>query len=142
MDEWTHDTVANRIVRASRTAQRLPAVRVQSHFNLWPVIVRTEFERLATEESGVYRSPPSPADIDDLLEVMRWMNWLSVDERLLLWMRADRHPWNDIAKRFGYSRSTVCRQWKATVQKLVLILNTSHVLQGRQMSCGNWRVLT
>lgn len=141
MDDWTLDTVANRLTRASRTAQRLPPARVQSYFNLWPVIVRSEFERLAAEDSGVYRSPPSPADIDDLLEVTRWLTWLSVDERLLLWMRADRHPWSDIAKRFGYSRSTVCRQWKATVQKLVLILNASRVLRARP-ECGNWRVLT
>lgn len=141
MDDWTLETVANRLTRASRTAQRLPPVRVQAYFNLWPVIVRSEFERMAVEDTRIYRSPPSPADIDYLLEVMRWMNWLSVDERLLLWMRADRHPWNDIAKRFGYSRSTVCRQWKATVQKLVLILNALRVLKTRP-SCGNWRVLT
>lgn len=123
MSEWTSEEVATRIVRATRTAHRLPAVRVQTHFNLWPVIVRTEFERMAGDDVPLYRAPPSPAEIEAMLEVMRWMKHLSVDERLLLWMRAERYAWEDIGRRFGLCRTTAWRHWKSTILKLVHALN-------------------
>jgi lysozyme len=43
---WTTDDVANWLIEAARTAHRLPPVRVQGHFNVWPTIVRTEYERI------------------------------------------------------------------------------------------------
>lgn len=123
MNEWTTEAVATRIVQAARTAHRLPAVRVQAHFNLWPVIVRGEFERLANDDVPLYRAPPNPAEIDQMLEVMRWMNCLSIDERLLLWMRADRYAWDDIGRRFGLCRTSAWRHWKASILKLAEVLN-------------------
>jgi hypothetical protein len=123
MNEWTSEEVATQIVRASRTAHRLPAVRLQTHFNLWPIIVRTEFERMAGDDIPLYRAPPSPAEIDQMLEVMRWMKYLTVDERLLLWMRAERYAWDEIGRRFGLCRTTAWRHWKSTILKLALELN-------------------
>ena len=123
MNEWTSEEVATQIVRASRTAHRLPAVRLQTHFNLWPIIVRTEFERMAGDDIPLYRAPPSPAEIDQMLEVMRWMKYLTVEERLLLWMRAERYAWGEIGRRFGLCRTTAWRHWKSTILKLAQELN-------------------
>ena len=123
MSEWTSETVASRITRATRTAHRLPAVRVQSHFNLWPVIVRTEFERMAGDDAPLYRTRPTPSEIEEMLEVMRWMKHLSVNERLILWMRAKRYAWDEIGRRFGMCRTTAWRHWKSTILKLVEVLN-------------------
>ena len=123
MSEWTSEEVATQIVRASRTAHRLPAVRLQTHFNLWPIIVRTEFERMAGDDMPLYRAPPSPAEIDQMLEVMRWMKYLTVDERLLLWMRAERYAWDEIGRRFGLCRTTAWRHYKSTILKLAQELN-------------------
>lgn len=123
MSEWTSEEVATQIVRASRTAHRLPAVRLQTHFNLWPIIVRTEFERMARDDIPLYRAPPSPAEIDQMLEVMRWMKYLTVEERLLLWMRAERYAWDEIGRRFGLCRTTAWRHWKSTILKLAQELN-------------------
>ena len=123
MNEWTSEEVATQIVRASRTAHRLPAVRLQTHFNLWPIIVRTEFERMAGDDIPLYRAPPSPAEIDQMLEVMRWMKYLTVEERLLLWMRAERYAWDEIGRRFGLCRTTAWRHWKSTILKLAQELN-------------------
>lgn len=123
MNEWTSEEVATQIVRASRTAHRLPAVRLQTHFNLWPIIVRTEFERMAGDDIPLYRAPPSPVEIDQMLEVMRWMKYLTVEERLLLWMRAERYAWDEIGRRFGLCRTTAWRHWKSTILKLAQELN-------------------
>ena len=123
MNEWTSEEVATQIVRASRTAHRLPPVRLQTHFNLWPIIVRTEFERMAGDDIPLYRAPPSPAEIDQMLEVMRWMKYLTVEERLLLWMRAERYAWDEIGRRFGLCRTTAWRHWKSTILKLAQELN-------------------
>jgi len=49
--EWTTDDVANWLIEAARTAHRLPPVRVQGHFNCWPAIVRSEYERMASDDA-------------------------------------------------------------------------------------------
>jgi len=70
MAEWTPHAVAHRFVEASQTAHRLPAVRVQGYFNTWPAIVRTPYERMASEDAPIYRYPPTPAETERMLEVM------------------------------------------------------------------------
>jgi hypothetical protein len=53
---------------------------VQGYFNTWPAIVRKEWEVPADET--VYRPfPPSPEAIDRMLETMRWVQWLEVEQR-------------------------------------------------------------
>ena len=64
MTEWTSQAVASRFAEAARTARRLPPVRVQGHFNVWPPFVRTEAEVLCAEDPPPRRFPPSPAEIE------------------------------------------------------------------------------
>jgi len=73
---WSADEVADYFIQASRTAHKLPPVRVQGHFNVWPTIVRTDYERMASDDAPVYRFPPTPAEVDCMLEVMGWVQWL------------------------------------------------------------------
>ena len=72
MTEWTSQAVASRFAEAARTARRLPPVRVQGHFNVWPPFVRTEAEVLCAEDPPPRRFPPSPAEIERMLVTMRW----------------------------------------------------------------------
>ena len=116
--QWTADEVISWLHEAARTAHRLPPVRVQGYFNLWPTIVRSEYERMASEDAPVYRFPPSPTEIDRMLVVMRWMQWLEVEQRKLVWMRAERWRWYDIARRFGVSPRTAQRRWEAAIDLL------------------------
>ncbi|QKE40288.1 MAG: hypothetical protein HO274_02285 [Ferrovum myxofaciens] len=111
MSDWNTEAVTGRFVEAARTAHRLPPVRVQGYFNVWPQFVRTEFERMACEEVPMVRFTPSPTEIDRMLEVMGWVQWLEVEERKLLWMRAERYQWREIAKRFGCAERTAQRRW-------------------------------
>lgn len=112
---WTADDVANWLREAARTAHRLPPVRVQGYFNLWPTIIRTPYERMTGDEAPIYRFPPTPAEVERMLVAMGWMQWLDVEQRKLLWMRADRWRWHDIGKRFGVAPRTAQRRWEAAI---------------------------
>ena len=119
---WSVEDVATRLHEAVATERGLPRVRVQGYFNLWPPIVRQEWERFA-EPDRVVRIAPDPAAIDRMLETMRWVQWLEVDRRHLVWMRADNYEWNEIGRRFGCCRTTAWRRWKLAVAQLVINLN-------------------
>ena len=108
---WTTDEVANRFHEAAITARRLPPVRVQGYFNTWPPIVRQAWEVLGADDA-IYRSyPPTPQAVERMLEAMRWVQWLEVEQRYLVWMRADGYRWREITRRFGCDRTTAWRRW-------------------------------
>jgi hypothetical protein len=108
---WTTDEVANRFHEAAITARRLPPVRVQGYFNTWPPIVRQAWEVLGADDA-IYRSyPPTPQAVERMLEAMRWVQWLDVEQRHLVWMRADGYRWREITRRFGCDRTTAWRRW-------------------------------
>ena len=108
---WTTDEVANRFHEAAITARRLPPVRVQGYSNTWPPIVRQAWEVLGADDA-IYRSyPPTPQAVEQMLEAMRWVQWLEVEQRHLVWMRADGYRWREITRRFGCDRTTAWRRW-------------------------------
>jgi hypothetical protein len=115
---WTTEDVTNRLVEAARTAHRLPPVRVQGYFNVWPIIVRTEYERMASDQTPIYRFPPTPAEVERMIAVMRWVQCLEVEQRKLVWMRAERWRWYDIGKRFGFAPRTAQRHWAIAIQTI------------------------
>lgn len=127
MAEWTTDDVAARFEEAATTGRRLPPVRVQGYFNCWPAFVRKEWEAFAADEK-VYRPfPPSPEAIDRMLETMRWVQWLEVEQRHLVWMRAKRYGWRDITIRFACDRTTAWRRWQRAMEIVAANLNNEGV---------------
>jgi hypothetical protein len=120
---WDIDEVASWLVEGARTAHRLPPVRVQGYFNVWPTIVRSDYERMAKDDEPVCRFPPEPAAIDRMMETMRWVQWLEIEQRHLVWMRAERYPWREICKRFGCDRTTAWRRWQVAMSVIVDHLN-------------------
>lgn len=123
MAEWTLEDVAARLTDAAETARRLPPVRVQGYFNTWPAFMREEWESYSAEEP-VYRPiHPSPVAIEQMLETMRWVQWLIIENRHLVWMRANGYEWHQIGRRFGCNRTTAWRRWKSALQKLTNHLN-------------------
>ena len=120
---WTMEDVAARFEEAASTGRRLPPVRVQGYFNTWPVIVRKEWEAFAADEH-VYRPfPLTPDAIDRMLETMKWVQWLEVEQRHLVWMRAKRYGWRDITIRFACDRTTAWRRWQRALQTVADQLN-------------------
>lgn len=122
-NSWTIEDVATRFEEAASTGRRLPPVRVQGYFNVWPAFARKEWETFATDEP-VYRPwPPGPEAIDRMLETMKWVQWLEVEQRHLVWMRAQRYPWKEICRRFACNRTTAWRRWQQALQAVADHLN-------------------
>lgn len=121
---WTIDDVANRFEAAASTARRLPPVRVQGYFTVWPMIVRSEWERMSAEERPKLHFQPSPVEVDAMLEVMHWVQWLELDQRHLVWMRAKRYGWRDIAIRFACCTKTAQRHWQVALLSVAQRLST------------------
>lgn len=120
---WTIDAVAARFHEAVITARRLPPVRVQGYFNTWPQIVRQPWEVLGAEDQGYRPFPPTPEAIDRMLEAMQWVQWLEVEQRHLVWMRADNYRWREITRRFGCDRTTAWRRWQRALELVAYELN-------------------
>lgn len=122
---WTTDAVAARFEEAARTAQRLPPVRVQGYFNSWPALVRKEWETLGAD-APVYRPfPPTPEAIDRMLQTMKWVQGLEVEQRHLVWMRARHDRWRDICRHLACDRTTAWRRWQRALEVVTARLNDS-----------------
>ena len=125
--DWTIEDVAARLEEAASTGRRLPPVRVQGYFNSWPAIMRKEWESLCADETVYRPCLPSPKDIDRMLETMRWVQWLEVEQRHLVWMRAKRYGWRDITIRFACDRTTAWRRWQRALEIVAEKLNSEGI---------------
>lgn len=125
MADWTLEQVAEWFREAAETAHRLPPVRVQGYFNTWPAIKR-DTQEIYTDPDRILRFPPSPEAIDRMEETMRWVLWLSEDERHLVWMRAEGWEWKDISRRFACDRNTAWRRWRKALNLVIEQLNATH----------------
>jgi hypothetical protein len=58
-----------------------------------------------------------------MLETMAWVQWLEVEQRHLVWMRANRYEWQQIGRRFACDRTTAWRRWQKALSKVIVQLN-------------------
>ena len=128
MAEWTIEDVAARFAEAADTGRRLPRVRVQGYFNVWPAFARDAWEAYPDDEPDYRPLPPSPQAIERMLETMRWVQWLEVEQRHLVWMRARRYGWRDIAMRAACCTRTAQRNWQQAIQSVADRLNATRVM--------------
>ena len=123
MAEWTVDDVANRFHEATQTSRRLPPVRVQGYFNVWPLFARQEWEVMSNTDVELRAMPPTPEAVERMLEAMRWVQWLEEEQRHLVWMRAKEYEWKDICRRIGCDRTTAWRRWQRALAVVAAQLN-------------------
>ncbi len=126
MAEWTMNDVAARFAEAAETARRLPRVRVQGYFNVWPEFKREPWEVIGSPGDGYRPLPPSPEAVERMLETMRWVQWLEVEQRHLVWMRSNRYRWEQIGRRFACAARTAQRRYDAAIHLVTLHLNKGH----------------
>ena len=120
---WTVEDVANRFAEAAWTAHRLPRVGPRGYFNPWMTTAFQVPDRYPDSERLYRPMLPSPQDVERMLEAMRWVQWLEVEQRHLVWMRAKRYGWRDITIRFACDRTTAWRRWQQALQIVVDQLN-------------------
>ena len=120
---WTVEDLANRFAEAAWTAHRLPRVGPRGYFNPWMTTAFQVPDRYPDPERLYRPMPPSPQDVERMLEAMRWVQWLEVEQRHLVWMPAKRYSWRDITIRFACDRTTAWRRWQQALQIVVDRLN-------------------
>jgi hypothetical protein len=121
--DWTADEVAARFADAAETAHKLPRVRPGGYFNPWMTLAMQMPERYPDPERLYRPMPPSPQAVDRMLETMRWVQWLEVEQRHLVWMRANRYEWQQIGRRFACDRNTAARRWRRLMELVTWRLN-------------------
>lgn len=122
MTVWTLDEIEHRFHEAAATSFRLPPARVAGYVTLWPEIARQPWEGYA-DALTVLRIPATPAAIDRLIETTRWLQWLSDEQRTLVWARARYVPWRAICKDTHCSKATAWRRWRYALTIIVVELN-------------------
>ena len=120
--EWTANCVAEHFEEAFRTLRKLPPVKVQGYFNVWPEVVRTRRE-IAAMEPQPMRVRPSAESVTRLEQTFDWMLWIEEAERKLVWSRAARVPWKHISGEMGCDRTTAWRRWQLALTKIAARLN-------------------
>ncbi|ABL70162.1 MULTISPECIES: DUF6362 family protein [Paracoccus] len=119
---WTTDDVADHFEEAFRTLRKLPAVKARGHFSGWPQVLRSPRE-IAAMEPEPMRVWPSAAAITRLEQTFDWVLWIEEAERRLVWSRAARVPWKQIAGEMGCDRTTAWRRWQLALTKIAARLN-------------------
>ena len=122
MAKWTEEQVAERFHEAAETSKRLPGLKSQSYFSVWPGIQRERWEGYA-DEARVMTFPPTPEAVGRWEEVQSWLLWLDASQRHLIWMRAQGWRWPEIAKRLCCDRTTAWRRWRAALGLVTVELN-------------------
>jgi len=125
MDEklWTPALVEERLVEAADVLKRMPAVKVQGYFSLWPRFVAEAGDVASFDPPRLKRPAPSPDAITRMEAVLPWLAWLESEDAKLVWTRAEGTPWKPICWRFGISRATACRRWEYGLSLIAWRLN-------------------
>ncbi len=114
----TDKDIAMRFEEAVYTLKRLPKPYVMGFHTLWPPIVYTTWEIQQQEKKPLRLGPPMPAAIDRMEETFKWIAWLEVEERQIVWLRASRLPWKAICTRVGLSRTAATKHWLIAMLKI------------------------
>ena len=110
MADWTPACVEARLHEAADVMKRLPEVRVQGYYSLWPKMLAEFSDLVGQEPQRLKRPPPSPDAITRMEETLGWLRWLEAEDAKLAWARAERTPWKMICWRFGIAPATTPRR--------------------------------
>lgn len=119
----TVGVLGERYREAWLVASRVPSGLNLGHASYWPEFNPNRWEVHHSEGVQTKSTPPSGDTVDRMIECMRWLRWLSEEERELVWLRASGLPWRDIAKESGLSRMTASRHWRKALMQVILRLN-------------------
>ena len=91
--QWDEKMIAQRLIEAANIMRRLPAVTVQGYVSSWPEMLFSDIEKMQMELKSE-KWPATPEQITKMEEACRWLRWVAnVDDRRLLWLRAERVQW-------------------------------------------------
>lgn len=125
--QWTPVMIEERLEEAANVMKRLPPVKVQGYYSLWPQYMY-EFADLVGQMPREMRlPPPSPDAITRMDETLQWLNWLEPDDARIVWMRAERRRWKAICANVGMCRAAAHRHWQYALVVIAWKLNGQSV---------------
>lgn len=123
MAEWTREQVEERLIEAADVMKRLPEVRVQGYFSLWPATRESFADRVGAEPKQLKRPAPTRDAIDRMDEALPWLQWLEAEDAKLVWSRVQGTRWKEICWRFGTTPVTAHRRFAYALSVIVWKLN-------------------
>ncbi len=115
---WTTGMVAKRFEEAVETLNKLPGGSVRGYATFWPDVIYTTTE-LARQTPKSVKLNALPEQITRMEETLTWIEWANEAERKLIWLRAYRMTWRDIARRTGYPKTSGQRYWQGALVKII-----------------------
>lgn len=119
----TVEQLGKRYREAWIISRRVPSGLQLGYSASWPEFNPNRWEVYHAEGVKAKPTPVSADAVDRMVECMRWLRWLSEDERELVWMRASGMSWREIAGAAGKPRTTVYRYWHRALLQVTLSLN-------------------
>ena len=113
----TIEQIKNDLETAAYVDRLLPPVRVQGYQSYMPQIIYTPQE-IAFMDRQPIRPRPTQEQINLWERVILWMRPLNVDERKLVWKRANRLPWKLLEREFGISRQSLTHNYNTAIGKI------------------------
>lgn len=127
--QWTPLMVEERLAEAADVLKRLPPVKVQGYYSLWPRYIY-EFADLVGQEPPQLRlPPPSAASITRMDEAMEWLTWLEPDDARIVWLRASGRRWKAICCIVGLCRAAAHEHWLYAIYVIAWRLNGGRSLR-------------
>lgn len=113
---WSDKMVMAYLEEAAAIHRRLPPVKVQGYFNLWPEALKDDWERLYDAINAKTRlGAPMPHEVTYHETIMAWLRWLDPYSQKLVWMRANRIPWKIIEDKLSKGKTALWQDYKAAI---------------------------
>lgn len=108
---WTPSLVEEWLAEAADVLKRLPDVRLQGYYSVWPQIAQ-EFADLVGQEPPRMRRPyPAPDAITRMEETLSWTIGLDPVDAKIIWLRAFGERWKMICWTVGLQRAAAHEHW-------------------------------
>lgn len=118
MTDDTIEKIKNDLETAAYVDRLLPPVRAPKYRCCMPEIVYTPQEMIFMEKKPLKIRPNQEQIALWERVVLEWLPILAVDERRLVWKRANRIPWKLLFREFGVSRQMLAVRYERALIKI------------------------
>lgn len=132
--------IEDRLEEAALTLRRLPnpaGSGARGYGSSWPDYVH-EAKHAYGYEKARMKVVPTPREIQRMEDALEWLMLIggeteqaAIDNRRIVWMRADGYRWRQICIQIGCVRSTAWRRWTAALVTISNRLNKRHKTRPR-----------
>ena len=118
MTDDTIEKIKNDLETAAYVDRLLPPVRAPKYRCCMPEIVYTPQEMIFMEKKPLKIRPNQEQIALWERVVLEWLPILAVDERRLVWKRANRIPWKLLCREFCFSRQMLAVRYERALIKI------------------------